>query len=266
MSSQFNDFAQRVEDPRAVVSPKRISVGARTRRRRSAKDWRSDEVFSDNWASTAVVIALVGIGAGVLGQGALLYLFPAVPAASTAILWSVLVATTLTVFSRGTPSGLMRFRGRDLLWGTGGGLLLRLLQGWVSRADESPFPSIESASGAPAPSWWLSDVLPAGIVGPFVEEFYFRAVLLVAIYLVLRRKLGSPIAGTTALVLSVGAFVLLHGLRGGLVLAEGLMLFAVGSAGALLVLSTGRLWGAVLLHVLYNISYLALVFVGTTLA
>lgn len=214
----------------------------------------------------AVVVALVGMGVGVLGEGAFLYLFPAVPAASTAILWSVLVATTLTVFSRGRPSGLMRLRGRDLLWGIGGGLLLRLLQGWVSRADESPFPSIGSASGAPAPSWWLSDVVPAGIVGPLVEEFYFRAVLLVAIYLVLRRELNFRIAGTTALVLSVGAFVLLHGARGGLALDEGLMLFAVGSAGALLVLTTGRLWGAVLLHVVYNVSYLALVFIGTTLA
>ena len=36
--------------------------------------------------------------------------------------------------------------------------------------------------------------------------------------------------------------------------------------GALLVLLTGRIWGAVLTHVIYNVSYLVLVVVGTTLA
>lgn len=213
-----------------------------------------------------LAVASVGLGGGVLGAGLAAVLLPGLPIVSTVALWLGLVAATVFAFLRARPAGLMRIRPTDLLWGFGLGLVLRVLQGWISSADTAAFPSTSGGTGAANASWWLIEVLPAGLVGPMVEEFFFRAVLIVAVYQVLRRSVGPVAAATTALLLSAGVFVMLHGMRGVLFLNDGLILFAVGAACGLVVLLTGRLWGAVLLHVVYNVSYLALVVVGAALA
>lgn len=210
-----------------------------------------------------LAVAFVGVGAGVLGAGVVNVLLPATPILSTLALWSGLIAATAFAFIRARPAGLMRIRPTDLLWGLGFGLMLRALQGWVSGSDAAAFPSTSSTAGA---SWWLTTLLPAGFLGPLVEEFFFRAVLVVTIYQVMRRSVGQVAAAATALLVSAGVFVVLHGTRGALLLNDGLMLFGVGAACGLLVLLTGRLWGAVLLHVVYNLSYLTLVVIGMALA
>jgi len=48
-------------------------------------------------------------------------------------------------------------------------------------------------------------------------------------------------------------------------LIDGVLLFTVGAVCSLTVLLTGRIWGAVLIHIVYNASFLALVIVGTAL-
>lgn len=219
----------------------------------------------EKWNSRVLLAAFVGMGAGVFGAGISNLLLPGVPIASTLALWAGLVAATAYAFARARPAGLLRVRFTDLLWGLGLGLALRTIQGWVSGADVSAFPSASSTPGVPDQAWWLTQFLPAGLIGPIVEEFFFRAVVLVVVYQVFRRSVGMTAAAMTALLVSAGLFVLLHGMRGSLLLADGIVLFAVGASCGLLLLLTGRLWGAVILHVVYNLSFLALAVTGAIL-
>lgn len=217
------------------------------------------------WNVTVLAVALVGVGLGVVGGGLLARApLPWAPFASTLVLWAGMLAAVVFAFSRSRPVGLLRFKPIDLLWGVGLGLALRLLQGWLSGADASAFPSAPTLDGALPTSWWLTEALPAGLIAPVVEEFFFRTVVLVVVFQLLRRPVGAVAAGLTALLVSAGGFVLLHGAAGALTLTDGIQLFAVGGTCALLVLLTGRIWGAVLTHVIYNVSFLVLVVVGTT--
>lgn len=234
-------------------------------RRRRRNDWRQGGRAVEKWNSRVLPVALVGMGAGVFGAGLSSLLLPGTPLASTLALWAALVAATAYAFARARPAGLLRIRFTDLLWGLSLGLALRALQGLASGADATAFPSASSTPGVPAPTWWLTEFLPAGFIGPMVEEFFFRAVVLVVVYQVFRRSVGMTAAAVTALLVSAGLFVLLHGMRGSLPLTDGIMLFAVGAVCGLLVLLTGRLWGAVILHVVYNVSFLALAIAGATL-
>lgn len=219
----------------------------------------------EKWNSRVLTVALGGLGAGVFGAGISNLLLPGIPIASTLALWAGLVAATAYSFARARPAGLLRVRLTDLVWGLGLGLALRALQGWVSGADMRAFPSADGTQGVPSVTWWLTEFLPAGFIGPIVEELFFRAVVLVVVYQVLRRSVGELAAAATALLVSAGLFVLLHGMRGSLLLADGVMLFAVGASCGLLVLLTGRLLGAVILHVVYNVSFLALAVAGAVL-
>lgn len=219
------------------------------------------------WNLTVLAVAAIGVGAGVIGGGLVSRIAaPWAPLASTAVLWAGMLAAVGFAFTRGRPAGLLRFRAIDLLWGVGFGLGLRLLQGWLSGADAGAFPSAATLDGSLPTTWWLTEALPAAVVAPPVEEFFFRAVILVTVYQLLRRSAGGFAAGVAALLVSSGGFVLLHAMGGSLSVADAVQLLAVGGTGGLLVLLTGRIWGAVLTHVVYNASYLALVAAGTLLS
>lgn len=238
----------------------------RPRRRARRTDWRQGGRAVRKWDGTVLAVALIGVGVGVVGGG--LVSRAAVPwagFASTLVLWAGMVAAIVFAFARSRPAGLLRFRAIDLLWGVALGLALRVLQGVLSGADVAVFPSAPTLDGSLPASWWLTEAVPAAIVAPVVEEFFFRAVVLVCVYQLCRRSLGGVAAGMTALLVSAGGFVLLHASAGGLTLADGVQLFAVGGTCGLLVLLTGRIWGAVLTHVVYNASYLVLVVIGSTL-
>jgi membrane protease YdiL (CAAX protease family) len=104
------------------------------------------------------------------------------------------------------------------------------------------------------------------VLAPVIEELFFRAILIVTIFQMLRRSVGPVAAGATALLASGGMFVLLHGFSDALSVLTGLQLLAVGLTCGLIVLLTGRIWGAVLVHAIYNASYVLLVLAGTFLA
>lgn len=216
------------------------------------------------WDLSVLSAALFGVGLGVVGGGAVSRIAaPWAATASTVVLWLGLGAAVAFAFARSRPAGLLRFRPIDVLWGVGLGLGLRLLQGWVSGADAAAFPSAMALDGGLPSGWWLTEAIPAGLVAPLVEEFFFRTVVLIAVYQLLRRSVGGVAAGVTAALVSAGGFVLLHATAGALTLVDGIQLFAVGGTCAVVVLLTGRIWGAVLTHVVYNVSYLVLVVVGT---
>lgn len=213
-----------------------------------------------------IVSAAVGGGVGVLAA-VLVARVPApwAPTVSLLALWAGLLGAIAWAFVRSRPAGILGFRPTDLVWGLGVGLGLRIVQGQVSDANSSPFPSSASFS------WILSmgganDVLAAGFAGPVIEEFFFRAVLLIALYQLFRRSLGHLTAGLTATLASAGAFIFLHAAFGALTLSYGLQLFLLGVACSGLVLLTGRIWGAVLAHVAYNFSFVLLGVLGTALA
>jgi len=168
--------------------------------------------------------------------------------------------------SRARPAGLLRLRAIDLLWGIGVGLGLRALQGWLAGVNLSAFPTIATLDGSSGIAWMFTVAVPAVFVAPVLEEFFFRAVVLVGVYQLFRRAVGIGAAATTAVLTSAGAFVLLHAVGGVLALQDGIQLFVVGCACAVLVIVTGRIWGAVLAHVVYNATYIALLVVGSALS
>ncbi len=228
-------------------------------------DWRTGVSPSSRSSMKALVAVFVGGGVGVLVAAAAATLADGDPGVwSTAALWVGMAAAVVHSLFVLRARGLFKLQPADLVWGLGGAILLRLLAGVISSADSHPFPTVDSAI-TPLSSWALREVLPAGLIGPVVEELFFRAVLVVATYRLLRLYLGSPSAGAVSTVASAGAFVLLHAAFTPLVLADSLQLFALGIACSLLVLLTGRVWGALLLHVTYNGSFLLLAFVGSVL-
>ncbi|WP_295844826.1 CPBP family intramembrane metalloprotease [uncultured Microbacterium sp.] len=213
-----------------------------------------------------LLAAAVGGGIGVLAA-VLVARISALwaPTVSLLALWAGLLGAVVWAFVRARPAGILTFRPTDLVWGLGVGLGLRLLQGLSSGANSAPFPSSTSFSGI-LPVGDVPDVFTAGFAGPVIEEFFFRAVLLIALYQLFRRSLGHVAAGVTAIFTSAGAFICLHAAFGALTLSGGLQLFLVGVACSGLVIMTGRIWGAVLAHIVYNVSFVLLGVLGTALA
>ncbi|MEX8058197.1 lysostaphin resistance A-like protein [Microbacterium sp. 16-032] len=240
-----------------------ISDSSRIRRRRRT-DWRMGGQEVSKWDLRVLLCALLGAGAGILASVVLAHSSAAgVAALSLPALWIGLLVPVAYAVLRGRPASLFRLRLLDVLWGVGLGVGLRLLQGSLSDANAASFPTATSLSLDLATSSLTAITLAAALIGPFVEEIFFRSVLIVVIFQMLRRSLGAFTAGATALLVSAGAFVCLHGAYAPLSLSSGLQLFLVGGVCSLLVLLTGRAWSAVILHVVYNAVYLVLVGVGT---
>lgn len=236
------------------------------RRRLRAVDWRRGWP-SDPWGSSVLAAGLAGLGAGV----ALASMLSAVGGVwaqlmSTGTLWLCLMAATAYAFRRRLPEGLLQLNPLDVLYGVGLGLTLRGIEGVLSNANSDDFPSLTSLSGAIPSGWWLNTAFPAVLAGPLVEEFFFRGLVLVAVFQWLRRPLGAAGAGLAALALSTAAFVLLHAVFRSLLLSETVELSLVGFASGALLLLTGRIWGAVILHATYNAAFLALSLAGNLLA
>jgi membrane protease YdiL (CAAX protease family) len=72
------------------------------------------------------------------------------------------------------------------------------------------------------------------------------------------------IAGGIAVVASTGLFLLAHGLDA-VALDQVVSLALLGLVCGLTVVLTGRIWGAVLIHVVYNGSFVLLALAGTLL-
>lgn len=255
--SGANEAASVVEFGAGPVGTVPLASQTRGRRRRRT-DWRIGGRAIGRWDYRVLVGALFGAGAGTLVSVALAHDPRSVLGAlSLPALWAGLLASVAYAIVRGRPAGLFRLKPIDVIWGVGLGLGMRLLQGAMSDANDAPFP-VTDATAMDSTGIGLA----AGVAGPMVEELYFRAVLLVIIFQMLRKSLGMTAAGATALLASSGSFVILHAVFGSLLLADALQLFLVGAACSLLVLLTGRVWGAVILHVVYNIVLIVIMAVG----
>lgn len=221
------------------------------------------------WRSQVLAVALLGVGVGVLLGGTLSLVLPAAwgGQAATAVLWLGMLVPIVWAFARARPAGLLRFRLLDLLWGVGLGLILRMVQGWlaVAAGGSGALPSYPSIGGSLPSGFVVTDVLAPVVIAPVIEEFFFRAVVLVSVYTLLRRPVGRLMAGVTAVVVSTASFVLLHSVSGALPVDAVISLSLLGLVCGTLVMLTGRIWPAVLVHVIYNGTYVVLALAGTYL-
>lgn len=212
--------------------------------------------------------ALVGLGLGV-GLGTLIsLLLPAQASIATAVLWLGMLVPIVWALSRSRPVGFLRFRPLDLLWGAGLGLGLRIVQGSLAPAfgGSAALPSYPTIDGSLPAGFLFSEAIAPVLIAPALEEFFFRGVVLVSLYTVLRRPVGAVIAGAAAVIGSTGLFVLAHSVNGLMTADAVLSLSLLGLVCGTLVILTGRIWGAVLVHIVYNASFVVLALAGTYLA
>lgn len=177
------------------------------------------------------------------------------------LLVAILVARFGLQTPAGSPSTLgFAFRPIDLLWGIAAGMLLRIL---VSVLEVLVYGSLPAMATGAAPSGSIAvvvsfvlAVLAATVLAPVVEELFFRGLLL--------RSIRGSISGRSvwmAVVLSAALFAALH-----LVVADsaaealvtGVGTFLVGLAAGAAAVLTGRLGPAIVTHVVFNASLLAL--------
>lgn len=235
------------------------------RRRRRPVDWRHGGRSVRRWDTTLLSIALLSVGVGVFAAGVAARFLPEAPVLSSAALWAGLAVAVGAAYSRGRPAGLLRFRPIDILWGVALGLAARLAQGILTSAGSTPFPVSPDLQRGETWLWTWQTAVPAGLVGPVLEEFFFRAVVLVSVYELLRRAIGPVGAACTALSTSACGFAALHLLFAPLAVVDGVALVLLGTLAGLLVLLTGRIWAAVTLHSVYNLVYLSLVVANAAL-
>ena len=246
-------------------------VGERHRGRpRRHREWRTGGTSVQHWNWVLIGWGILALGAAVLVSTAATEFVGGVAGAwiGTAAVWHALLVPVGFAVRVSVPRGLLRFRPVDLLFGLVLGVALRFLAGGLSEAANggvSVWPVPLTVDGALPGGWWFDGVLVPVLVAPVLEEFFFHGFLLVALFTVFRRLTAARRgAGAGALLVSTGLFLLLHQLTGSL--APGwdgaISMTLVGLVGGLLVLLTGRIWSALLLHVAFNGTYVALMLVG----
>jgi hypothetical protein len=254
----------------ALAEPENGSRSRGRRRPRTPRVWLQGGTTTRPWGWLLIGWAIVSLGAGVLIATAATEFIGGVLGGwiGTIALWVAMIAPAVYAFTRSVPRGLLRFRWTDVLFGLVFGVLLRIISGWLDQAASgtSTFPAYPTVDGALAADWWLGDLLVPVVISPVVEEFFFHALLLVALYTAFRRLTRAPfVAGFGAALVTTGLFVLLHQLTGslGATWAAGAAIALVGLTGAVLVLVTGRFWGALITHLVFNGSYVLIALVGT---
>lgn len=250
---------------RESFSSGRESVHAGRRRKRT--DWRVGGSAVRRWDRSVLLGSVVLGGAGVASSTAIARIpTPWAPLASNVLLWIPLVGAVVFAFSRARPAGLLRFRTTDALWGVAAGLALRWLQGTLSGANANAFPTVVTSDGVIPVDWWSAVAIRGAVVSPLIEEFFFRAVLLVSLFELLRRAVGAVAAAAASVLATSGAFLLIHLPFEPLDTVAAVQVLIVGIACGLLVMLTGRIWSAVIAHMTYNASFLVLALIGAILA
>ena len=238
----------------------------RRRRKRGPRrtDWRLGGRTVLRWREGLIAWACLCLGAGVLaGVGVQLIMPGAVGGAlATVLIWVGMLVPIVVGLTRSRPIRLFRFRPVDVLYGLVIGVALRTAQGWldVATGGTGALPAYPSMSGG----WAFTDVLAPVVIAPVIEEFFFRGVILVALYTALRRAVGKPAAGIGAGLVSTALFVFAHSVSA-MTAGDAIALALVGVATSAAVLLSGRIWGAVLIHVVYNASFVVLAVAGTFL-
>lgn len=233
-------------------------------------DWREGGRTVRRWRESLLAIAFVSLGVGMLAATAVREFTdsPVADAVADALVWLAMLVPVVWGLLRSRPAGLLGFRPLDLLYGVTLGLLLRMAQGFfeVAAHGSAVFPSVVLIDGQLPVSWWLTDAIPAVVLAPVAEELFFHGVILVALYTVLRRPAGKTAAGVGAVLISSGLFVVMHVVAGAASVDAVLALALLGLVTGTLVALTGRICAAILVHAVYNLTWVALAAVAAVLA
>jgi membrane protease YdiL (CAAX protease family) len=229
------------------------------------QDWRHHRAIP-GWDALSASAYLGLLGVGVAATAAVNIVDPTMMVGThILVLWVFLVLATVLAFSRGRPAGLLAVRPSDMVVGVLAGMLLRVAQGYLTNASERPFPSLSEL-----PTGFVSDPFwgPASIVvlGAFIEEIFFRGLLLVPIFCLVRGRAGTWAAAWTSTSVSTIAFVLTHTAFAGNNLHEVMQLSVISITCVTLVLMTGRILPAVAVHLTYNLTFLLIAAMGSYFA
>lgn len=237
---------------------------ARDAHKNSTRTWRDGSATARAWNTTVLAYAAVSAGLGIIGYvAARAYLPPAqADLVASLVLWAGLLVPIIIALVRSVPRGLFRFRWTDLIWGLGLGLILRLVQGWleVAAGSSGALPQYATLDGQLPAMWFLLGLLGPVLIAPLLEETLFRGVVLVSVYRLARRGLEGALLGAVA---STALFVAIHAVSGIGRWDTVVVLALVGGVASALVLLTGRIWGAILLHMTFNGLYVLLALAGT---
>lgn len=227
-------------------------------RRDTPTDWRSPASPSTRTA-TFLLIALACASIGVfLAQWMSVYASE-VPLSTLLVLWGGFSIAIVAKFTLERPAGLLVFRFSDVVTGVFVGAAMRGLQGILSNSNSIPFPT---GAVDRTWAWWIESLVATGIAGPLVEEFFFRGVLLVSMFSLLRQRVGVVGAASAASLGSAGVFILVHSWGAQLDLMASSMFLLLSLALSTLVVATGRIWSAVIAHATYNLTFIFLMIVG----
>lgn len=252
------------------MEPPEAPENGLVRRRR-----RSDHMWLERGANRKWGWPLVGAGIGALVLGLGLFWFLTRSATgpmgwfvANVVLWVALLVPVVVAFWISVPRQLFRFRPSDVILGISFGLMLRMLADGLLWSERGflPWPTLADGAGEMPALWWLDSIVTSALVAPLVEELFFRAFLLVALYVVFCRITGSPsAAGVASTLITASLFMLAHVVAsdGGLSALGAITMLLVGLVTAGLVLVTGRFWGALLAHLTFNGIWVALALVGT---
>lgn len=180
-----------------------------------------------------------------------------VPVDYLAVWIPLLVAVTVACFGmslRGATTALgLRIRLLDLLWGAAVGLLARSadvgINLLVTGSDGLQALPVLGATSI------LAMVVAPVLIGPLIEEVFFRGVLQRGLTARVARRMPPVPAAVIGVGVTSIVFALLHSLAApsgtaALVVTVSTLVFAIG-AGALAA-STGRIGGAIVAHVVFN--------------
>ncbi len=255
--------------PAQSTSPQGAMPGelAPRRQRRERRTWAQGGSSVARWRTDLLGWALVSLSVGIIASVTVNQVLRTTIGgwAAAVVLWVALLVPVVFAFRRSIPRPLLQLRAVDLLYGVVLGVILRVAQGWIAIAagGSDVWPSFVTLDGQLPVSWWLSELASGVVISPVLEEFFFRGVLLIVVYSVVRRSVGAGTAAFVAVIASTALFVMGHiltlGIEWDIAASTGL----VGLVCSLLVMLTGRIWGALLVHITFNASYVALALVGT---
>lgn len=211
-------------------------------------------------------MSLIILGVGVVASGLVAHL-TATPnnltsLASSLVFWVSLAALSTYGLVGKQLDGLFDFRSRDLIWGLTLGLALRLFYGLTSGSDTHPFPTLQAGAGEVN----LAGVILSVTISPLLEELVFRGVLLVCIYRLARTSFGALPSATVSICASAALFAAVHSIFAPQLFGDFAQFLLLGVASGTVVLLTGRIWGVVVLHYVYNLTFTVLQMGGYVLS
>lgn len=161
---------------------------------------------------------------------------------------------------RGTIRSLgLRFRPIDLIWGIGIGCVVRAVDAFIRLVATGSTglgqqPSLSTIASPVVQTVTLGIIAPV-LIGPVLEELYFRGLLQRTLAVALAR-FGNIAKWATAVVLTSAMFAVVHTLlllaTPGEALLDGIATFVFALAAGVTAAATARLGGSIVGHVVFN--------------